>query len=204
MKEWLTRHRELAIPGLVILAGVLVLADLLKYGLLTPSVLASNKDALSALSSVVSIIVIVVGSVFSYYRFFRGRTFYSRAELKIVVTVIPTDPGTNMHAVVLEVKNIGTLSIWNPVPVMRAQLYGPNGVENRVYDSWAEARSPKGEHGTLAVIDSGETASFWTELDVSDAVWAVFYTAFIHSDRGEIWKQVSVVKNNKVEEPAKK
>lgn len=204
MKEWLTRHREIAIPGLVVFAGILVLADLLKYGILTPSVLASNKEALSALNSVVTIIAVVVGGVFSYYRFFRGRTFYSRAELKIVVAIIPTKPGTNMHAVVLEVKNIGTLSIWNPVPVMRVQLYGPNGVEDRVYDSWSEARSPTGEHGTLAVIDSGETASFWTELEVPDAVWVVFYTAFIHSERGEIWKQVSVVKNSSAEEACQK
>jgi hypothetical protein len=204
MKEWLTRHREIAIPGLVVLAGILILANLLKYGLLTPTVLSANKDALSALSSVVTIVGLLVGGVLSYYRFFRGRTFHSRAELKITVTVIPAETGTNMHVVVLDVKNIGTLSIWNPVPSMRVQLYGPNGVEDRVYDSWSEARSPKGEGGTLAVIDSGEAASFWTELNVPDTVWAVFYTAFVHSERGEIWKQVSVVKNNKTEEPAKK
>jgi hypothetical protein len=53
-----------------------------------------------------------------------------------------------MHAVVLEVKNIGTLSIWNPVPALRVKLYGPNGVQEEVYDSWSEARSPKGEQGT--------------------------------------------------------
>jgi hypothetical protein len=82
MKKWLTHHRDVVIPALVILATVLVLANLMKYKLLTASVLASNKDALAALSSAVSIIAISAGAVFSYYRFFRGRTFYSRAELK--------------------------------------------------------------------------------------------------------------------------
>jgi hypothetical protein len=203
MKKWLTRHRETVIPSLVVLATILVLADLMKYRFLTASVLASNKDALSTLSSAVSIIVICVGAVFSYYRFFRGRTFYSRAELKINVTVIPTQAGTNMHAVILEVKNIGTLSIWNPVPVMRVHEFGPDGVNDRVIDSWYEAQSPKGEGATLAVIDSGETASFWTKIEVADRLWVVFYTAFVHSEQ-QIWKQVTVVKNSRTDEVAKR
>lgn len=195
MRKWLTQHREIVVPGLVILVAVLVLADLMKYRLLTASVLVSNKDALSALGSAVSIIAISVGAVFSYYRFFRGRTFYSRAELKINVAVIPTRAGINMHAVILEVKNIGTLSIWNPVPVIRVDEYGPNGVSQKFMESWSEAQSPKGEVGTLPVIDSGETAPFWTAIEVPDTVWAVFYTAFVHSEQGEIWKQAACVKN---------
>ncbi|HXZ41395.1 MAG TPA: hypothetical protein VEG68_11705 [Terriglobales bacterium] len=195
MRKWLTEHRETVVPGLVVLVAILVLADLMKYRLLTASVLQSNKEALSALSSAVSIIAISVGAVFSYYRFFRGRTFYSRAELRIDVTVIATRVGINMHAVILEVKNIGTLSIWNPVPVIRVDEYGPNGVSQRFIESWSEAQSPKGEAGTLPVIDSGETAPFWTDIEVPDSVWAVFYTAFVHSEQGDIWKQVTCVQN---------
>jgi hypothetical protein len=199
MKSWLTRHRDVVIPALVVLAAAMVLADLMRYKLLTTSILASNKDALAALSSAVSIVALSVGAVFSYYRFFRGRTFYSRAELKINVIVIPMRVGASMHAVILEVKNIGTLSIWDPIPVMRIDEYGPDGVHRRVIDSWSEAQSPRGEGATLAVIDSGETASFWTEIEVSEEMWAVFYTAFVHSSQGEIWKQVTVAQNKKIE-----
>jgi hypothetical protein len=109
-----------------------------------------------------------------------------------------------MHAVILEVKNIGTLSIWDPLPIMRIDEYGPDGVNQRVIDSWSEAQSPKGEDRTLAVVDSGETASFWTEVEVAAGIWVVFYTAFVHSQQGEIWKQVAVVKNGKADEIAKK
>jgi len=204
MKSWLTRHRDVVIPAMVVFAAALILADLMRYKLLTASFLASNKDALAALSSAVSIVAISVGAVFSYYRFFRGRTFYSRAELKINVTVIPMRVGINMHAVILEVKNIGTLSIWNPIPVMRIDEHGPDGVQRRVIDSWSEAQSPKGEGAMLAVIDSGGTASFWTEIEVSDEIPAVFYTAFVHSHQGEIWKQVTVAQNRKIEADTKK
>jgi hypothetical protein len=196
MKNWLTRHRDVTIPALVVVVAVLVLANLMKYKLLTATALASNKDSLSALSSAVSVITIIVGSVFSYYRFFRGRTFFCRAELKVNVTVIPTGTGVNLHAVALEVKNIGSLSIWDPIPVIRIDEYGPKGVTKHLIEAWSEAHSPRGTGPTLPVIDSGETASFWTTEEVAESAWAVFYTAFVHS-QGEVWKQVAVVRNDK-------
>ena len=195
MKNWLTRHRDVVIPALVVVVSVLLLADLVKYKLLTTSALAANKDALAALSSAVSIIAISVGAVFTYYRFFRGRTFFNRAELKIKVTVTPTRPTVNLHAVILEIKNIGSLSIWDPIPVIRIDAYGPVGINKRLVNSWSEAHSPTGDSpGTLHVVDSGETASFWTTEEFPTDTWVVVYTAFVHS-QGETWKQVAVVRN---------
>ena len=202
MRQWLTRNREIAVSSLATIVAILILADLIKYRWLTASSLAINKDALAALSSSVSVIAICVGAVFSYYRFFRGRTFYSRAELKIEVTVIPRDAAVNMHAVIVEVKNIGTLPIWSPSLVLTVVQHGPNGEKAEVLDSWSIARSPRGEAGTVAVIDSGETAPFWTDLEFSSDIWAVFYTAFVHSGEGEIWKKVMAVRN-KVDEKKK-
>jgi hypothetical protein len=195
MRQWLTRNREIIISSLATIVAALILADLVKYRWLTASALGNNKDALSALSSAVSVIAICVGAVFSYYRFFRGRTFYSRAELKIDVTVIPRDAAVNMHAVIVEAKNIGTLPIWSPSLVLSVVQSGPNGEKIDVLDSWSIAKSPRGEAGTVAVIDSGETAPFWTDLAIPTEVWAVFYTAFVHSAGGEIWKKVIVVRN---------
>ena len=203
MKNWLTRHRDVVIPALVVVVSVLFLADMIKYKLLTASALTSNKDALSALSSAASVIAISVGAVFTYYRFFRGRTFFNRAELKINVTVISTRGGMNLHAVVLEVKNIGSLSIWEPIPVIRIDEYGPNGVNQRFIDSWSEAHSPRGADRTLHVVDSGETGSFWTTEEVPEDTWVLIYTAFVHS-QGEIWKQVAVVRNDPSEKSDKK
>jgi len=195
MRSWLTRHRDVVIPALVVIVAVLILADLIKYRLLTASALAGNKDALAALSSAVNIIAVAVGAVFTYYRFFRGRTFFNRAELKINVTVISTRTGVNLHAVILEVKNIGSLSIWEPVPIIRVDEYGPNGINSRSIDSWSEARSPRSRGQTLPVVDAGETASFWMTEEVPQSSWVLIYTAWVHS-QGETWKQVAVVENS--------
>lgn len=193
--RWITRYREIIVPALVVIGVSLLLANLIKHHLLSSSALTNNKDALAALNNSVNIVVIVVGSVFSYYRFFRGRTFYSRAELKITVEVIRATADVFIHFVTLEAKNIGTLSIWNPVPVLKMYQYGPDGSTETTFEHWSEAKSPKAHGESLAVIDSGESASFWADTEVAAKTWAVVYTAFVHADSGDIWKQVAVVKN---------
>lgn len=91
MRVWLTRNRELLFPAITVLIAFFLLANLVKHGILAPSALAANKDALSALNSTVNVIVIIFGAIFSYYRFFRGRTFFARADVDIGVTLLPYD-----------------------------------------------------------------------------------------------------------------
>jgi hypothetical protein len=195
MKNWLTRHREAIMPLLVLAAVTLILANLLRHGLLTPSILAANKDALAALNSAVGVIVIVVGGIFSYYRFFRGRTFFSRAELKVSVVVIETTEDFNIHAVTVEVKNIGTLSIWEPTPYVRVDQYGPRGRKTDQWANWTEASGPGVETEMLTVIDSGETAAFICQHQVEKSIWSVTYVAFVKSREREIWKASTTVAN---------
>jgi hypothetical protein len=193
--KWLTRHRETIIPFLVVAVVAMTLANLLKHGYLAPSQLAANKDALAALNSAVTIVVVLVGSVFSYYRFFRGRTFITRAEVTINVAVIPATEDFHLHAVIISLKNIGSVSIWELRPLVTLYEYGPDGTSSRTWDNWNEARSPIGESNTVSVIDSGETISFVSHTEVPRSSWAVIYSVFIHSDEGQIWKHCAIVPN---------
>ncbi len=70
MKKWLTQHRDIAVPAIVVLLATLILANLVRYRFLTASALAANKEALSALSSAVTIVALSVGSVFSVLSIF--------------------------------------------------------------------------------------------------------------------------------------
>jgi hypothetical protein len=195
MKKWLTRNREAIVPLLIVVVATLILVNLIKHGLLTVSGLASNKDALAALNSSVSIIVIAVGALFSYYRFFRGRTFYARAELNIQVTVIDTPEDFNIHVVTLIIKNIGTLSIWEPMPILKTYEQGPKGVTSQIWDNWRESSPSENETEMLAVIDSGEIAYFTHHHRVSKEVWAVTFSAYVRSHTNEMWKNSITVKN---------
>lgn len=195
MRKWLTRNRETIIPLLVVTVVSLIFTILIKHQILTATGLSANKDTLAALNSVLSIMVLTVGGLFSYYRFFRGRTFYARAELDIRVTIIDTPKDFNIYAVTLVIKNIGTLSIWEPVPVIKVYEQGPKGTHYEVWDKWGESLLPEGEAEMLAVIDSGEIASFINQHRVNKDIWAVSYSAFVKSHSGEVWKQSITVAN---------
>lgn len=192
--KWLLRNRETLFPALSALALALLIAVLVRLDILTASKLAANKDALSALSSSVSMIILLIGGVFSYYRFFRGRTFFARADIDIKVTIIDTNSDQLIHFVVVEIKNIGTLPIWNPTPVVDVTTIDSRTHKNDRWDNWVEGRvTNRGE--VYAVVDSGEDASFFNEHEVAKDAWAVAYVAYVTAESGETWKKAIMVQN---------
>jgi len=110
---WFIRHRESIIPALLTIVAALLLANLVRHGVLSASRLAKNKDALSALQSCVQVVVLVLGAIFSYYRFFRGRTFVARGDLIVTVITVNAERAS-LHGVTLEFKNLGTTTVWRP------------------------------------------------------------------------------------------
>jgi hypothetical protein len=193
--RWITQRREVILPALIIAVAILVLGNLVVHDFLTASIFTENAVALDALSDATTISAVVVGAVFSYYRFFRGRTFFRRAEPRLSVAVYSTSEDYNLHAVTLELKNIGSMAIWNPVPVVEVFEYGPEGVSKTVWENWQEARSPWATGEDLSIVDSGETVSFISHKEVPKVKWAVAYVAFIHCDGGDIWKCATTASN---------
>lgn len=192
--KWLLRNRETLFPALSAVALALLIAVLVRLDILTASKLAANKDALSALSSSVSMIIILIGSVFSYYRFFRGRTFFARADIDIEVTIIDTDSDQLIHFVVIEIKNIGTLPIWNPTPVVDVTTIDGRTHKRERWDNWLEGRVTNSTE-VYTVVDSGEDASFFNEHKVAKDAWAVAYVAYVTAESGETWKKAIMVQN---------
>ena len=192
--KWLLKNRETVLPILGAIALALLLAILVRLDILTTSKLATNKDALSALSSSVTMIFLLIGGVFSYYRFFRGRTFFARADIDIKVTIADTNTDKTIHFVVVEIKNIGTLPIWNPTPIVDVITIhnGPNSTER--WDRWEEG-TINDKKELFTVVDTGEDASFFNHHNVSKDVWAVGYIAYVTAESGETWKKAIMVPN---------
>jgi hypothetical protein len=195
MLKWYIRYRDTIIPLLAVVIATLVLANLIKHGALTASRLKDNKDALAALQSVVQVIVLSLGAIFSYYRFFRGRTFVSRADVALDVQVFATETDDYLHAIAIEFRNLGTVSIFDPQPVLNIRYYGPSDIEDEHWTNWREARLPGRSRLSYAVVDSGETASYSASHAVPNIVWAVEYTAFITDADGITWKRSVTVEN---------
>lgn len=205
MFRWYVRNRDTLLPVLVVAAVALLLANAIQHGYLTASLLAKNKDALGALQNVVQVIVLSVGATFSYYRFFRGRTFVSRAEIEIHVEVFDATEKINIHSVIIEFKNLGTISIWDPVPQVAANLIGPDGVDSETWRNWEHARSMNAENRSdgrrtrplFTVVDSGETVTFNTYHEVPTRIWAAEYEVFVRDSDGNVWKRAVMVQNKR-------
>jgi len=175
----------------------LTIANAWKYEVVSAEWLTEQKDALSALSSIVTMLILLAGSVFSYYRFFRGRTLSLRAELVLNASIHATPEKYLIHAITLTAKNVGSTTIWNPKPVISVRIHGPKEIQERreINDWWEEET---GGQQTAAVIDPGETVSFFAQQHVPEQAWAVTYTAALRADIGDIWYVSRTVSNKEV------
>jgi hypothetical protein len=201
MRAWIDRHRDSLVFGLSVAAVFLGVLVAWRHGALSSAWLEKNKDAISAACSLVTAAVLVLGAVASYLRFFRGRTLSLRAELALDVSTHPTAEDFVLHAVTLRVRNVGNATIWNPVPLMTLEAYGPPGA--RVSESvsqWSE-ETLRAE-GSIPVVEPGETVMFFAVRRIPVAAWAVVYAAALRADRGDTWQTSRMVSNPRPACPA--
>ncbi|HEV7507316.1 MAG TPA: hypothetical protein VGS07_20680 [Thermoanaerobaculia bacterium] len=193
---WSGRRRGLAIAFLSVAVLGLVVANLVKWGLLTWDTFKDHKDSLGAASSVVSMVVLTVGAVLSYFRFFHGRTFATRAELDLVVCVYSLPNGRMLHTISLSLKNVGGSAIWNPQPVIAITVTDDSGSHSAdAINRWWDPLVPTDGAMRVAVVDTGETVRFPTYRDFDAQAWIVTYFASVTCDSGDVWKYVHIVRN---------
>ena len=108
LRRILTYRRELCIVAVVV-----VLASwLVGTGQVTKRSIAQDKDFFAAIASAVSLIAIVLGAAVSYLKFFRGRTLSPRLALVLADNPVKVTGG-NLHALEIEIRNVGTVPVWD-------------------------------------------------------------------------------------------
>lgn len=205
--------RPLVRPALLAALTVLLLVYSRKIGMLSLDWLKVNKDALAAIGGLCSTAAVIVAGILAYYRFFHGRTLTTRAELSINVDVIDGLENTHLHSINVSVKNIGTVTIWDPRLSVHVAVRSNDapGLEFKI-DRWreiSEFAKPR-PRGTIAkklgaepreMIDSGEVADFFAECEIDRDAWAVTYTAIfdcstIIGGPSNSWLRSRTVKNS--------
>lgn len=179
--------REWLLFGLVLL----VIAVGIKDGRITKLTLAQDKDFLDSLSKVTSVVAIVAGGVLSYFRFFRGRTFSEKLIL------IPTSgtvviPNGNLHWLEVEIKNLGSVAIWNHKIRILAQFHGDGESLHEVTEF---AKWQDGGGNTETVIDVGESAYEHSYLFVPTDIQAVSFKISVRSGKRAEWSRCLTVSN---------
>ncbi|MCG8526518.1 MAG: hypothetical protein MI748_09075 [Opitutales bacterium] len=139
---------------------------------------------------------VITGGVFSYLRFFRGRTLAAKADAELKVSVHDTDCDFYLHSVSLYLKNLGSVSIWDPKPVVQLITHGPDGSnEKRVISSWYNPENILNRDGNV-VVDIQETVMFSSIEKIPKNIWAVTYLACVESKCKDDWSTCTTVSNS--------
>ena len=186
------RYKSQIILGLTLIVCPLIGANVIKYSNFTREGIVANKDLIDVITKILSSTILAIGLIASYYRFFRGRTFAARADLKLDVAVYNTEDNYNLHVINLEVINIGSIPIREPHPTIVVYIHKPQKFTTVVIDDWSR---PMEEEGDIHIIDSQENAQYHATRPISQDVLAVTYVARVKS-RGKVtWKRAVTVSN---------
>ena len=193
MRRFLQRYRDiLALTGIVAI-GVLVVANSWKYGLVSAGLLSRNKDAISAATSIIGSLTLLIGAFLTYYRFFRGRTFSARAEIAINASIHQSGGDFYIHAVEVELHNVGASAIWFPELVLAIRIDG--GKQVRRISQWWEPGAELSDLPPMRLVEPGESASFLAHESIPIDANIVTYVAIVKSERRAVWQKVATVSN---------
>lgn len=181
-------HLILVLIGILFL---LLLILLVNENILTIAKLELRQVFFDIMSKLLSSLILVVGAVFSYYRFFKGRTFSERIEIKIQAKVFDYNSDGKIHTIDLELENIGSVPVKNVSSEVISKFIYINGNEDTRKLPNVELIPEK----FINIIDTQETDSRHYNLVVSEDVKAVLYHVKVTSSKGNIWTKIITVPN---------
>jgi len=195
--QLLRRFRDEIVVVLLVALAALSVACLVKAGVVTWDWFARHKEGIDALSSVLGILAVGVGAFAAYYRFFKGRTFTTRADVQLSVTVHPHGDHKTLHAICLTLKNVGTFPIWNPRPLITVRVHGPEAVSSEydITEWWTPHDGPNSE-GTASVVDTSETTSFYATHSMDRKAWSVTYVSSVRDEAKNVWRTGLTITND--------
>ena len=173
------------------IVAILFTAEVVKLLIVHAEWLGSKKDPIQSITTIVSSGLVVLGALFAYFRFFHGRTFARRLDIQLDVKVIKTTPVAFLHAIDLDIKNIGSVPIWNPTVVLRIQQHGQSVGEPEEIDDWQDPFPI--DRGS--VIDTQESQQFYVWRRIPEDTWAVTYWVKVSTSRGEAWTRAITIAN---------
>jgi len=178
-------------PWLILLAGLLGIAVILKEGIFSFDFLRLNKETVEVTTKVIETLILIVGSILAYFRFFKGRTLKPKLLIKSDCTVIKQE-NLLQHYIDVEVQNTGTVAIWNHRIEIIATIHGGEEQEVNVSNF---AKLPEDLKSDEHLIDVGETSYEHAYLSVPSNAYAVTYQILVFDHNGTMWNRAFTMKN---------
>ena len=180
------------ISWLILLAFILVMAVLIKDGVIANTRLVENKDVFDATWKITATLVLIIGGILSYVRFFGGQALRPKLILKLQSGVIPIDKKF-LHWIEIEIQNVGSSSIWNYRIRIYATHHGPNLYRDEVTDFVSAPRDLKIQE---QFVDVGESAFEHALVFVPPHVSAVTFQVVLTDEKGAMWTRCLTLKNS--------
>jgi hypothetical protein len=189
------RFRVSALWNLLAVLFLLILAALYTRGL-TLSFLADHKDGFAALNNVVGTAALGIGGVLAYFRFFRGRTFATRANLQVEVEVACSPSGRSLHSIRIEVANVGTTTLVDPTMEITAVRHHINSsTSDAAVEVWRPRLPKDTRKRAFYSVEPGETAVYFAQEPHAPEVWLVSYEVTFSLPNGRTWTDYVAVEN---------
>jgi hypothetical protein len=147
------RKGSLAVPLLVLVIAILLIALLTTRGVVTAGWLVTNKNAIDAASTLVSTAVLVAGALVAYIKFFHGRLFRPKLNLKLNGGVFPGGHEDTLW-IEAEISNEGVGVIYDYSLGLDAVING----HTRDFSAFVQDDVTGAPGKRVRVIDVGETA----------------------------------------------
>lgn len=211
----LIRHKEAILIFLVILAAILLYAELLQENIIQNFISNdSNEKIIEFTSTLLTLIIVIVGSVFAYFKFFKGHLFLAKLNVKASAQLIKIDKRQNLHIITIKVTNYGQYSIFNPSIICFysdwpfdhtskeiGRIYGQNLDNFSVAEIMDEAGPLRrnGKKGDLIYRPGGESCMVIYNK-VESTVAASFYRIEV-SKKKRVWYDEIVIDNESILEP---
>jgi hypothetical protein len=185
--SWFRRRGAVLLSRTFIFASVAILyLSLVNQRFILLS-LANNKDALEAASYVTTIFGILVALGMSYIRFFSGRSFARRANVRASSSLFKAE-GRVFSSLLVEVINIGSLPLYDIEINASMYEYYLDG-SHKIFsvtnwlDNYALALNNQSN-----IIDPSETDMFCAVRVLREDVVACLYNVAARDKQGNVWK----------------
>jgi hypothetical protein len=176
---------------LAMIAVFFLLLVAFKTGKLTKTSLVNDKDFFDTLSKIATAITVSAGATLAYIKFFKGRLLSPKLVILPTAGVIQSSE-YNLHWIEVEIKNTGTVSIWNYAVEIKAKTHG---VEEPAKEVTNFLQWDAGELGETSV-DIGESSYEHAFLELPlTSVQAVTFQIAVYGNRGVRWTRCLTVPN---------
>jgi len=196
--KFLQRNRDILVFWGILIALVLLIANVWQDQLITAEYLVANKDAIQTASSIASAVILIIGALFTYYRFFRGRTFSARGQIDIQTKVHHLNEQTNLHVTKVQFKNVGSTAIFSPKLKLVVDSIGTER-KREVIGHWFDPAADIEDVPKMYYVDPDETTSFLVHREIPKSTRIVIYTAIVSSDDRVVWQDAESISNEVAE-----